>query len=121
MSGSELHKLQKCVQDFCEDRDWDQFHNPKDLAIGLAIEASELLEFFRYKTQNESFEILENEESKREIGYELADILFNLLRFTQKFNIDLESAFKEKMQLNNKKYPVEKARGQNKKYTELGG
>jgi NTP pyrophosphatase (non-canonical NTP hydrolase) len=114
-----IRELKEKVREFCEARDWDQFHGPKDLAIGVITEASELLEHFRFLSEEESMELLKNPQQREEIEDELADVLFFLLRFCQRFDVDLDRALIRKMEKGEKKYPVEKARGSNRKYTEL--
>ncbi len=114
-----INVLKQEVKKFCELRDWDQFHNPKDLAIALITESSELLELFRFKTNPECEEMLRDEKKRQIIADELADTLYFLLRFAQKYDIDLTSEFIRKMKLNEEKYPVEKFRGSNKKYSEV--
>jgi NTP pyrophosphatase (non-canonical NTP hydrolase) len=116
---STIQGLSKKVQEFCEARDWDQYHGPKDLAIGVITEASELLEHFRFLSEEQAMELLNNPEQKEDIEDELADVLFFLLRFSQRFDIDLTQALQRKMEKSNKKYPVEKSKGSNRKYTKL--
>ena len=111
--------LRAQVRAFCEARDWDQFHGPKDLAIGLSTEAGELLEIFRFLSDAECEQKLTDPTSRRQIENELADTLFFLLRFAQRFNIDLAEALATKMKLNAERYPVDKSRGKNLKHTEL--
>ena len=111
-----LDELKDIVKEFCSQRDWDQFHNPKDLAIGITTEASELLEIFRFKTPEQIEKILSSK--SQEIEDELADILFMIVRFSQKYNFDLSKAFSNKIEKNNQKYPVETSKGSNKKYNE---
>lgn len=118
-SKTTLSELKETVRFFCEERDWDQFHNPKDLAIGVVTEASELIEHFRFKNQQEIEIIMQDKKKKEKIGNELADILFFLLRFSQINEFDLTKELKRKMKLNGKKYPVELSRGSNKKYDEI--
>ena len=110
-----LSELKKLVQEFCEARDWDQFHGPKDLAIGISTEASEILQHFRFKSEEESKQLLKD---KPEIAEELADVLYFLLRFSQMYNIDLSEELENKMKKNDSKYPVDKVKGLNKKYSE---
>lgn len=114
-----LAELKTHLQKFCEARDWDQFHSPKELAIGLITEASELLEHFRFQNDQQIKTLMENPKARVEIADELADALFFVLRFAQLHGIDLTTAYMAKMDRNEKKYPVEKARGSNKKYTDL--
>lgn len=115
-SKTTIEDLKKQVKEFCDARDWDQFHNPKELAIALSIEASELLEHFRWLQNTEIDNKLKTKES--EIKDELADIFYFVLRIAQMNNIDLTDALHKKMEKNNAKYPVEKAKGSNKKYSE---
>ncbi|MDP2750554.1 MAG: nucleotide pyrophosphohydrolase [Nanoarchaeota archaeon] len=111
--------LKDKVKKFCEDRDWDQYHNAKDLAIGIITESSELLEHFRFKSEKQVEEMMKDPKKRQEISDEMADVLYFLLRLSQKYDIDLTKALDEKMKKNNEKYPVEKAKGLNKKYNEL--
>lgn len=112
-----LHDLQVKIRKFCDDRDWDQFHNPKDLSISLALEAAEVMEHFQWKNDDEMRK--HSLEKKTEVGDELADVFYWVLLLANKLDIDLEDAFDKKMDKNEKKYPVEKAKGSHKKYTEL--
>jgi NTP pyrophosphatase (non-canonical NTP hydrolase) len=112
-------ELTKLVRTFCEARDWDQFHTPKDLAIGIATEAGELLELFRFLDEQESLALLHDPPKRRRIEDELADVLFFLLRFAQRFGFDLRAALESRLARNAERYPIEKARGSNKKATEL--
>ncbi len=112
-----LYELKEKIRKFCEDRDWDQFHNIKDLAVALSIETSELLELFRWKNPQQVEEILKNR--KEDIKDELADVLYFLLRIAQMNNIDLSDALDKKMEKNEKRYPLDKFKGSNRKYNEL--
>lgn len=109
----------QAVREFCEVRDWDQFHSPKELAIGISNEANELLSIFRFKTDAEMDLIMSNESKRKSISQELADVLFFLVRFSQLYDFDLIKSIQEKVEINQKKYPVEKSRGKNDKYDEL--
>lgn len=111
-------RLEEEVRQFCEERDWDQFHGLKDLSIGLVTEASELLEEFRFLDAKQCEERMENTLNREGIEDEMADVLFFLLRIAQKYEVNLEVAFERKMKKNATKYPLEKARGSAKKYTE---
>lgn len=113
-----IEELKTKVKNFCDIRDWGQYHNPKDLAIGISTEANELLSIFRFKNNNEMFEMFEKINKREEIQDEVADVLFFLLRFAEMNNIDLSEALNKKIEKNNKKYSVEKFKGSNKKYTE---
>lgn len=108
---SDIKELIKEVDQFTKDRDWDQFHNPKDLAIAISIEANELLEAFLWK---------QPEEAKREkIKEELADVFNYAFLLASKCGFDVAQIVREKMQSNAIKYPVEKAKGVATKYNEL--
>jgi NTP pyrophosphatase (non-canonical NTP hydrolase) len=111
--------LKEKVKEFCEARDWDQYHSPKDLAIGIVTEASELLEIFRFKSESESQKIIQDIKKKKAISEEIADVLYFLLRFSQMYNIDLSDELYKKIKINDKKYPIHKSKGKNVKYTEL--
>jgi len=113
-----ISQLKSQVKDFCEDRDWDQYHKPKDLAIGLINEASELLEHFKFKDDKEIQEMFENKTKRQEISEEIVDILYVVLRLAQIQGIDLTTELQKKMKKNEEKYPIEKAKGSNKKYNE---
>lgn len=116
---NDLQHIQTQVRKFCENRDWDQFHGAKDLAIAIINEASELLEHFRYKSDKEVTAHLKDKKNKTEVSYELADMLFLMVRFAQMHGIDLGGAFEQKLKKIGEKYPVHKAKGSNRKYTEL--
>lgn len=118
MNEIKIQELINKVQQFCEDRDWDQYHNPKDLAIGISTEANELLDIFRFKTEEQMREIFADPKKREDVEDELADTLFFILRFAQMNHIDIGKIIENKMQKNNNKYPVEKVKGKNLKYTE---
>ncbi|WP_018883742.1 nucleotide pyrophosphohydrolase [Paenibacillus massiliensis] len=109
--NEELIKLIIC---FREQRDWEQFHNPKDLAISLTLEASELLENFQWKTSEEALET-----KKGRIADELADVLIYAVYMAKSLNLDLDEIIRAKIRKNEVKYPVEKAFGKKDKYTHL--
>lgn len=115
---TKIEELKKTIQEFCEERDWDQFHGIKDLAIGAATECAELLEIFRFLSEMQISELLKNTSKREEIADELADVFFFILRIAQKYEFDLATSVEKKMQKNRKKYPIEKAKGQNTKYNQ---
>ncbi|MBN2101479.1 MAG: nucleotide pyrophosphohydrolase [Candidatus Aenigmarchaeota archaeon] len=113
-----ITKLKILVKEFCEKRDWDQYHNPKDLSIGIVTEASELLQHFRFKNEEQIKNMLDDEKKNEEITDEVADILYFLLRLAQMYEIDLSTVLKRKLEKNEQRYPVDKVKGLNKKYSE---
>lgn len=114
---STFDNLTEKVIKFRDARDWKQFHNPKDVALSLMLEAAELGEHFQWKDADE---IRKHVESKREeVGEELADVLYWVLLLSHDLGIDLVEALKDKMKKNDEKYPIEKAKGSNKKYNNL--
>ncbi len=119
-SETTVEELKEKIKRFCDERQWDQYHNAKDLAIGIITEAAELLEHFRFKNAEETLQSFENKETREEISDELADVLIFALRLAQKYGIDVSRAVENKLEKNAEKYPVELARGSNKKYSELG-
>ncbi len=109
------HRLRR----FVAERDWDQFHSPKNLSMALAGEAGELLELFQWLTQEESSALADSPEDMAKVREELADILIYLVRLADKLGVDLEEAALAKIETNAERYPVEKARGTATKYDEL--
>lgn len=112
-----IEDLTKRIIAFRDARDWKQFHKPKDLAVSLSIEASEVLEHFQWKSESEINKYVKTH--KEEIAEELADVLNYLLIMAHDLGIDLVAAEEKKVEKNERKYPVEKAKGNAKKYTEL--
>jgi len=110
-----LEFLKQKVEQFCELRDWGQFHGAKDLAIGLVTESSELLEIFRFKNPEEVEELFLDSSRREDIEDEMADILFFLLRLSGRYGIDLSRASHRKMEKNELRYPVEEFKGKNHK------
>lgn len=92
--------LKEKIRVFCDARDWDKYHSAKDLAIGIITEAAELLEHFRFNSNDESEGALRDPDKRREIAAELADILYFVVRFAQRYNIDLSDALDAKLRLN---------------------
>lgn len=115
--SSDIQDLTKLIIDFCDARNWKQFHSPKDLALSLTLEAAELLEHFQWKNEREVKEYVKN--NKKEIGDELADLFYWVLLTSYYLKIDLGEALKQKMKENDAKYPVDKSKNRHTKYTEL--
>jgi dCTP diphosphatase len=117
MTSRNFSTLSQRLADFAAERDWDQFHSPKNLAMALAAEAGELLEHFQWLTEQESASLAGTE--REAIALELADIQLYLVRLADRLGIDLVAAAHRKIDLNAEKYPAEQARGHARKYTEL--
>jgi len=113
-----VNELKEKIRKFCEDRDWDQYHDAKNLAIGIITEASELLEHFRFKSEKEIEEMFKHKGKRENISEEVVDVLYFVLRLAQRYNIDLTTELNKKLEKNEKRYNVEKFKGSNKKYTE---
>jgi NTP pyrophosphatase (non-canonical NTP hydrolase) len=113
---SNLDDLQRKIRKFADDRNWNQYHTPKNLSMALIAECAELVEHFQWLTEEESSNI--PTESLEEISHELADVFVYLLRLSDKLGINLIEAAHSKMALNEMKYPAEKVHGSSKKYTE---
>lgn len=113
-----LLELQSAMRHFAQERDWEQFHSPKNLAMALTIEAGELMEHFQWLTEAQSRVL--PAERKAQVGTEIADVLLYLLRICDVLQIDPIDAARRKLVINAAKYPVELAKGRSTKYTELG-
>lgn len=100
-----IEELKNWVKKFCEERAWDPYHGPKDLAIGLVTEASELLEIFRFVRERDLKELLEDPKQRQNMADELADSLYFILRFAQLYGFDLSQSLSEKLKKNEIKYP----------------
>lgn len=109
-----LSELVESIKKFSKERDWEKFHDPKNLAISLNLEASEVLELFQWTKDNEL-----RPEKRDELPDELADVLYWLIMLSNHYDIDLTQALAQKMKKNAAKYPVSKAKGTSKKYDEL--
>lgn len=114
---STLEDLRDALRRFASERDWDQFHSPKNLAIALSVEAAELLEHFQWTPEADSAVLASNQQAK--VREEVADVLLYLIRLADKLDINLLAAAHEKILINAAKYPVAKSLGSSKKYTEL--
>lgn len=115
---SDLSLLGQMVVDFRERRDWAQFHHPKELASALSIETAEIMELFRFKSAEEVRELVRRPEMASALGAELADTLFLLLLLAHEAGLDLEEVFHQKLAVLEERYPVDKAKGRNDKWTE---
>ncbi len=114
---SDINELTEKIVKFRDDRDWKQFHNPKDLALSLLLEAAEVLEHFQWKSENEIKEYLEK--NKSDIADELADTLYWILLMSNDLDIDIRKSLDEKLKKNSEKYPIHKSKGNHTKYNQL--
>ncbi len=112
-----LIELRDALRRFAAERDWDQFHSPRNLAAALSVEAAELLEPFQWLTDEQSRDL--PPEARAAVEQEIADVLLYLVRLADKLDVDLASAARAKIARNAVKYPVEKARGSSRKYDEI--
>lgn len=114
---NQIEKLTQKIVEFRDARNWKQFHNPKDLALSLVLEAGEVMEHFQWKNKEEMEQYLINK--KEEVSEELADVLYWILLMSHDFGIDIEKALERKLEINDQKYPVEKSKDSHAKYNEL--
>ena len=112
-----IDQLKALVLDFSRERDWEQFHHPKDLGLALASEVGELLDHFRFQTNEQIRAGLDRQEFRRAVSHELADCLWALLRLADVCRVDLASSLEEKVELAAIKYPADRAFGRSDKYT----
>lgn len=115
----EIKRLQERYRRFCADRDWEQFHTPKNLAMAMAAEVGEVLELLQWLTPEESERIRDDPRLNERLGEELADVQLYLWRLAEMSGIDLNVAIDRKLSLNEQKYPVEQARGRATRYDGL--
>jgi NTP pyrophosphatase (non-canonical NTP hydrolase) len=118
-SATTVSQLKERVLAFARERDWEQFHSPKNLSMALAAEAGELMEHFLWATPQESQAVAADPRKRAKIAEELADVVIYALEFANATGLDLASSIEAKIDANARKYPVEKSRGSSAKYTEL--
>lgn len=118
MKNINAEKLLSEINTFIKERDWEQFHSVKNLTMALSVESSELMEIFQWMSEADSNVVKNDQQKMVKIQDELADIFVYLLRIADRTGVDLENAVYHKMKKNIEKYPVEKARGNSKKYNE---
>lgn len=112
-------KLAKNLREFDQQRDWEQFHSPKNLAISIAVEAAELLELLQWSRGQSDWGDIQVPEVREKVEHECADVLLNLIRFADKAGIDLQAAAEKKLMMNAERYPVGTSKGSDKKYSEI--
>ena len=115
--GQDIESLQAALRLFAQERHWEQFHSPKNLASALSVEAAELLEHFQWLTEEQSRSL--PDEKRIDVAEEVADVLLYLLQLSDKLGIDPMDAAWKKLEINSSKYPVDRSRGSSKKYTEI--
>jgi len=115
MSDNAFESIKLKLREFAEQRDWDQFHSPKNLSMALNVEAAELLEHFQWLTESQSSSL--DADTLNEVADEIADIQVYLIRLADKLGVDIVAATEAKIEKNAAKYPANKVRGQSKKYT----
>ncbi len=106
---NDIASLSQRLREFAQARDWEQFHSPKNLAMALIVEAAELVEHFQWMKEDKSYEL--NDKQREEVSLEMADVFIYLLRIADRLNIDLGDATKNKIAINEERYPVEKSKG----------
>jgi dCTP diphosphatase len=114
-----IYQLKQLIQDFVDERDWRKYHNPKDLAISIAIEAAELMELFQWVSERKVEKVLEDAERFIRLEEELADIIILCFNLANVLNVDVAKAVTKKVEKNRAKYPVDLVKGNYKKYTQL--
>ena len=116
VADTDFDRIKQKVRQFVVERDWDQFHSPKNLSMALIVEAAEMVEHFQWLTEEQSSNL--SPEKLAEVEQELADIQVYLISLAEKLKLDLIAAVEKKLVLNAQKYPVDQVRGSSKKYTE---
>jgi NTP pyrophosphatase (non-canonical NTP hydrolase) len=115
--SQDIEGLQAALRRFADEREWGQFHSPKNLAVSLSIEAAEVLEHFQWLTDEQSRNL--DDARRQAVAHEIADVLLYLLQLADRLGIDPMRAAREKLALNAERYPADKAKGTSRKYTEL--
>ena len=116
LTNNDFNTLQERLKAFARERDWEQFHSPKNLAMALIVEAAELLEHFQWLTPEQSESLAEDK--RREVELEMADIFIYLMRMCERLDVDLLKVVEDKIKMNAEKYPADKVRGSAKKYSD---
>jgi len=119
MTELDVAEVQRALREFARERDWEQFHTPKNLVMALAGEIGELIEIFQWRTEKESWQVMEEPAKAQAVRDELADVLVYVLRLADLLAVDIGDAVWSKMRQNEAKYPADKVRGSAAKYSEL--
>lgn len=112
-----IERYAELLNQFAEERDWRQFHSPKNLTTALMCEAAELAEIFQWMTTEQSEAVTENSKLMKDISHEIADVQLYLIRLANILNIDIEKSVQEKLAINARKYPIDLAKGNSTKYS----
>lgn len=116
---SDIERLTRTIAEFCDARDWDQFHSPKNLSMALSVEASELVEVFQWMTEQQSRSLSDSQHTQAQD--EIADVFYYLLRIADKLDVNLVEALEAKLVKNDARYPVHKVKGSSAKYSDFSG
>jgi len=116
MSSESLQQLAERLRQFAEERDWEQFHSPKNLSMALLVEVAEIAEHFQWLTEQQSRNL--DADKREEVAHELADTLIYLVRLADQLGVDLLEATERKLVVNETRYPADRVRGSSKKYSE---
>jgi dCTP diphosphatase len=120
-ASTTLQQIKDLMREFVRQREWEQFHDLKNLSMAIAVEAGELMDHFRWVDNKAAAEVMRDEQQARGVRHELADVLVLLAEFAEVAGIDMAGAVSEKMEINRRKYPVDLARGSAVKRKEAGG
>ena len=118
-NSANIQEIKEKIKAFIKERDWEQYHHPKELAISLSLEAAELLELFQWKEKQDLEDLKKDKELMIKLKEELADIMIYAIDIANYTDIDISESIIKKLKKNSEKYPIEKAKGNNKKYTDL--
>lgn len=114
-----VDRLSQALADFAHERDWEQFHSPKNLVMALTGEVGELNEIFQWMSESDSYQAAASPRTAEAVRHELADVLLYAVRLADVLGVDLDEAVRQKLMLNAEKYPADQVRGSSKKYTEI--
>lgn len=112
----DIENIKLLLENFAKERDWEQFHSPKNLAMALSGEAGELIEIFQWLSEEQSYRVMDSEDTAKRVKEELADVFLYLIRMASILNIDLISVALDKIKVNGQKYPIESSKGISTKY-----
>lgn len=119
MKSINIEKINNLVCDFNKEREWEQFHSIKNLSMALAVESSELMELFQWMTEMDSENVKNDINLKSKLEDEISDVFIYLMRIAVKANVDIEQSILKKIEKNRSKYPIEKSKGNSKKYSDF--